>query len=440
MLLTKRLANNRGAVSIWVALSLVPTLMLLALALDEGRGSLAAVTLQNDADRAAIAGGLRAASAKTGVPSLCSGATYDLDCAYANAAADLAEINSAATTSDRVWDDDSKTLTDDRITAAIVSGIKTSTDTAVKVTMSQSIPALLGFAVGGGSSYRVAAGATAEVIPGSTSGPQPCMLALDGSSNGVTVYNNIAISGNVNLTMNGCSMRSDGAIALSGNVNIVADGIYAASSVTTSGNVNLTGTQYPNSGQISDPLASYAALQTALADLTTQSSTSFSGGGTLSPGTYANVSITANTTLSAGLYVVTGSLSVSGSASVSGSGVTIIVGGSTSISGSVNFNVTAPGSSVTGGAVPGVLLASNGTGGLSISGSASSAISGILYFPNAQIAFSGTGATNGQDSCMEVIANTVAISGNTNFGGNCSALGAPAFGSLPAVPTVELVQ
>ncbi len=414
--------------------------MLLALAFDEGQASLAQMQLQSVADTAAVAGGLRAASSLTGAPSSCSGAAHAQACAAANAAADLAEINTAAKLSSRTWTDATETLTDNMIEAAIVPGIRKASDPAVSVTVSRSIPAIFGFAFGGGSSYTVASSATAEVIPGGTTGTQPCMLALDGDGTGVTTDPDIEISGNANLTMNGCSLRSDGAVSLSGNLDLVASGIYAGSTISASGNANITGTEYPDSGQVSDPYASDTQLQDAFSQLTTQTTSSFSGGGSAAPGTYSSMSITANTTLSPGLYVVTGDFSVSGNAAVNGSGVTIIVGGSVNVSGNTNFNVTAPGTNATGGAIPGVLLASNGTAGGSLSGNDSSAISGVIYFPNAPLTFSGNGALNGQADCLEVIAGSIAISGNSNMGGNCAAMGALPFGSTTTSPSVELVQ
>lgn len=439
-LAAQRRWGRRGSVTIWVALSLLPTLMLIAVALDEGEGSLAGIELQRDADIAAMAGGFRAAGTAMGVPLSCSGASHALACAQANAAADAAELNAATGASMRSWTDTAESLRDNMIQAAIVAGIKSASDTAVKVSVSRSIPAVLGFAVDGGSSFTVTKTAIAEIVPGGTSGTQPCMTALNGYGSGVTTQLDVSLSGNANLTMNGCSLRSDGSIALSGNVNLVATGIYAGSTISTSGNAYITGTQYPNDGQIADPYAGDTQLTSAFSQLTVQTTNTFSGGGSATPGTYSSMSITQNTTLAPGLYVVTGNFSVSGNAAVSGSGVTIITGGSVSISSSSNFNVTAPGTNPTGRAIPGILLADNGTAGGSISGNASSAISGVIYFPNSQLTFSGNGATNGQSNCLEVIAGSIAISGNTNMGGNCSQFGGRSFGSVSTAPLVELVQ
>jgi hypothetical protein len=413
-----------------MALSLVPTLTLIALALDESNGSVAKTELQRVADIASIAGGLRAANSVTGVPSLCSSAKYASSCAETNAAADSAEVNAVTGAATRVWSDTTLTLTDNMITAAIVPGVKKASDVAVKVTVSRSLPSIFAYPVDGGATYKVSATAISEVVAGTTTtGPQPCLVSLTG--------NITFTSGNLDLN-GGCSLRSDAAVSLNGTINATA--IYAAS--TISGNANNV-PEYPNDGQIPDVYATNTAVQAAFSDLTTQTSRTFTGGGngaTISPGTYASISITGmnTTTMSPGLYVVTGNFSASGSnVNVSGTGVTIVVGGHVNISGT-NFQVSAPGKSATNGAIPGVLLADNGTSGGTIGGSNAFTYSGIVYFPNSNLTFTGT--TNASGNCLEVIAGSITVNGNENFvGSGCSSLGATTFGSV-GTATASLVE
>jgi Flp pilus assembly protein TadG len=422
-------------------MSAAPMCMLLAIGLDMGQWALARAELQRIADTAALAGMMRYAATGTSTPTLCASATNKQACAGASAAADLAEINGASKGT-RAWNDKAATLTDGSVTVAFVSGVKNASDAAMRVTASRPIAAALGFAVHGGQSYTITATATAELVSGASTGPQPCIMALGGYGTGVTTNIDVSVSGNANVTMNGCSMRSNEGISLSGNVNVVAQAVYSNASVSQSGNAHLTANNgiYTNAGQIADPYANNTAIQNAFSSLTTQTSNKFQGGGSASPGIYSSMSITSNTTLAPGLYVVTGSFSVSGNAAVNGTGVTIVTGGAFSLSGGTNFNVTAPGTSPTGGGISGILVASNGTQGTSISGNASEAVSGVFYLPNAQATFSGNGATNGVNTCLEVIAATVVLSGNSNLGGNCSALGAASFGSVPPTSTVQLVQ
>jgi hypothetical protein len=416
-------------------------LMLMGVTLDMCQWSLAQIELQRSADIAATAGALRYAAGGAGVASGCTAATDQLACTAVNAAADLAEVNKVPGATTRSWNDGTKTLTDNLAVASVVAGVRNANDAAISVTLSRPVPAAFAFPVHGQSSYTITATSVAELIPNpSSGGPQPCIAALDGYGSGVTTEVDLSISGNANLTLNGCSLRSNESITLNGNVNVVTSGIYAGNSIYASKNANITGPQFPESGQIADPYAGDAVLQSTFSQLTTQTTQSFSGGGSPLPGkVYSSMSITANTTLAAGLYVVTGSFSVSGNSAVTGTGVTIVVGGSVSISGNSNFNVTAPADASNGG-VPGILIAGNGTQGGSISGNASSAISGVIYFPNSTISFSGNGATNGQANCLEVIASSVTISGNANMGGNCASLGVKSFGSTSSPPTVRLVQ
>jgi hypothetical protein len=241
--------------------------------------------------------------------------------------------------------------------------------------------------------------------------------------------------GNLNLNPTGgptaCSLRSNGGVLLSGNVNAYA--IYAGGSITGSANA----TKHANDGTVADPYASNASIQAAFNQLTTQT-TKTASGGTLQPGTYASLNLTSNTTLQPGLYVVTGNLSVGTNTNVSGTGVSLVVGGTVSLTGSgSNFNVTAPGTSPTGGGISGLLLADNSTNGVTFGYSA--AVTGVVYVPNGPVVFSGNGGGNG--SCFEVIAKTVSVNANVSFGGSCSSLGATSFGSVQNTTTaVELVQ
>jgi hypothetical protein len=427
---------RRGSVAVWMALSLVPTLTLIALGLDESQGTIAKIQLQRIADIASMAGGLRGANTATGVPSLCSSAQYAKSCAETNAAADTAEVNGVAGTKTRVWSDTTLTLTDNMITAKIVPGVDKASDVAVQVTVSRSLPSIFAYPVDGGATYTVSATAISEVVAGTTTtGPQPCFGSLSG--------NFTSTSANTQLH-SACSIRSNAAVILPSSGNTTSAGIYAATTITGDTQNNTT---YPNYGQIPDPYANNTAVASAFSDLTTQTTRTFTGGGngaTISPGTYSSINITGmnGTTMSPGLYVVTGNFSVTGAnANVTGTGVTIVVGGAVNISGTggSNFNVSAPGTSPTNGAISGVLIADSGTSGGTIGSSNAAAISGVVYFPNSGFTINGT--TNG-GSCLEVLAASININANTVSvsGDNCSSsLGATAFGSV-ATSTATLVE
>ncbi len=410
--------------------------MLIALGLDESQGVIAKIQLQRIADIASMAGGLRGASTATGVPSLCASVSHALYCADTSAAADSAEVNGVQGATTRSWNDATFTLTDNMVTAAIISGVKTASDPAIKVTVSRSLPSIFAYPVDGQANYIVSATAASEIFTSpstATTGTQPCMTSLTG---------NVTFSSGVLDLNGGCSLRSNAAVTLNGTINALS--IYAAT--TISGYANNV-PEHPNAGQIPDPYATNTAIQTAFSDLTTQPTKTYIGANTISPGTYPSIAITCsncNTTMSPGLYVVEGNFSITGANSnVSGSGVTIVVGGTVNIAGTQgsNLNVSAPGTSATNGAIPGVLLAGNGTSGVTIGGSNAFTYSGVLYFPNSNMTFTGT--TNASNSCLEVLAGSITVNGNENFvSSNCSNLGATSFGSVPVpgASTASLVE
>ena len=73
-----------------------------------------------------------------------------------------------------------------------------------------------------------------------------------------------------------------------------------------------------------------------------------------------------------------------------------------------------------------------------MNGNGTPKLSGILYFPNADVTFNGSSHTANSNDCLELVAKTVTISGNANMASSCSSLGAASFTSLP--PVVSLVQ
>jgi Flp pilus assembly protein TadG len=421
------LADCRGSMALWAAIAMPSLLMAAGLGIEVGQIGLARAELQRTADFAAEAGAQS------------YGTTADAQTA-AGVAADLAELNGASGAASRVWDASTQTLSDNQVTVVVGAGVLSAGNTSVTVTVRRSIAASFTLLMGSGAQHSVSATAAADVW-GSTRNPQPCVLALDGQSDSVTTNTDVSLNGNASISLSGCSLRSDGGIALSGNASVSAPAIYAAGSIGTSGNAAITGTEVTNAGQIADPYATDSAMQTALAKLNTVSGTSLSDSSkateALQPGTWSswNLQGNGNITLAPGLYVVTGSITPSGNSAISGSGVTIIAGGGISMTGNNQLNLSAPGASATGGAVPGVVLASPSQNGSSITGNARSSITGLIYYPNGPLTFSGNADSSGTSPCLEVIANVVILSGNASLvGDSCSSMGALSFGSLSSAP------
>ncbi|MDR3531360.1 MAG: hypothetical protein P4L90_12510, partial [Rhodopila sp.] len=86
----------------------------------------------------------------------------------------------------------------------------------------------------------------------------------------------------------------------------------------------------------------------------------------------------------------------------------------------------------------GIVYASTSKSGSTFSGNGTSAFSGLIYYPNGQLSFSGN-AVDGSTGCAEVVASTVTLSGNANLAANCSQYGLPTYGSL-TTNSVALVQ
>jgi Flp pilus assembly protein TadG len=380
------------------------------------------VELQRAADEAALAAGLAYSASNNSQTA-------------ATAGANVAELNGIAGSPTRNWSPSALLLTDSGISVQQVAGIRNASDVAYQVVIQQSVPLIIAKLFLNASTVPITASAWAEVIP--TPAGQPCLVALGTSSSA------ISMSGNGDIDATGCAVRSNGGIVLSGNASIDASSVYAGGSIATSSNASVTGTQHPNDGTIADPYANYPPIQTEFAALSAGSSgQAIDNSITLNPGTYSSIDLSSKSqvTLNPGLYVVNGDINLSGNSSVTGSGVTIVSSGSFTISGNGTVNLTAPGTSPSGGAISGIVYAGTSSGAMSLSGNGSITFDGVIYFPNGQASLSGNGATStGSSGCFELIAQTETLSGNGGFSGNCSSLGAKSFSPVNT-GTVALVQ
>ncbi len=444
--------DRRAGVALITALSMPVLLMSVAMGVEVSHWSAQQLDLQRTADLAALAGANAYGSA------LAQGDTAAQAVTVAAAgAADVAELNGAAGGS-RSWSPAAKTLTDNQITVLITSGVRNPADPAVQVTVHRVVPLLFARIATATRSVGLGARAMAEVSASQDS-PQPCVLTLNGSANGVVTLPGVTASGNTDASMSGCSLVSDGNVSMSGNLMLDVSAIYAAGTISMSGNVSGTGAassaHHAGSPQILDPYASNSALQDAIAKANcspTQGPTVSGNTYNLYPGVcYGSISVGGNSSVvfnGTGLYTVNGSISISGNTSVggttiSGSGITIVSTGPLSISGNFNSGsilLTAPtAGTVQAGAVAGVLFATNSTGANTVTGNSAIPFSGLLYMPNGSLSISGN-ATDGSNGCAEIIAGTLTLSGNMDLATNCSDYGLISFGSLPNTTSIGLVE
>lgn len=248
-----------------------------------------------------------------------------------------------------------------------------------------------------------------------------CILALDPSASRA-----IQFSGSSTVNLGGCdvmanSIASD-AVYAQGSNSVTTPCLMTAGGVLLNAGVHLTGCTAPlvNQPPVGDPYASLPAPAVA----THCTNLPQNPPPTLSPGTYCGISLKGSVTLNPGVYVIDGgTLSSNGSAIVSGQGVTFYLtnGASISLNGSATLNFSAP----TSGTYSGVLFFGghgNAAGGpVTMDGTASSQLTGVLYFPAQSLSYIGN--FNGNNGCTQVVAKTVSWSGNSNLAVNCTAAG-----------------
>jgi len=420
------LKREEGSVAVLGAVLMTALVGTAALSVELGNWYATRVELQRLADMAAIGGAFTFAA-----QSSAQSAT--------NAAADTAELNGATGGGSRTWNTSTSTLTDGLVSAGIVASPRTPGNQAVSVTVSRSLPLILTKLFSTNSSVTIKASSWAEITPPPPGAPA-CILAL--APLGTGVVNGVTIGGNPTLNLNGCTLRSNSDVDVTGSASVSTLGVYAAGSIAGSNLITTTpsaGQLFGNDGIVPDPYAGDALLQNAFASLGSGGSAvsvSPHGTVTLSPGTYSSIDVKGTAVLQPGTYIVNGPVTFESQAQVSGSGVTIIASGAVTVNGGASLNLSAPTANASSG-VPGIVLASPTTASSKINGGSSSAFQGALYFPNANIEFTGNSA-NGGNGCTQVVADTVTFKGSASLGSNCSAAGTAPINS--ASNGVTLVQ
>lgn len=408
------LRDRQAAIAILLGLAAPALVMAVGMGIEFAHWVAVSDELQRTADVAALAGGTQYYLSLSA-----SGA--------ANAAADLAELNGAAGGSSRAWDTSSQTLSDNNITVQVGPSIRNANNTGLRVTVVQTVPLFLTRIMSSSTTMSLSATAYVQVAI------EPCLLALSTTGSGISAQ------GSSSSTFTNCSVRSNTSISAGGSSAISAYANYAAS--TISGNV--TGLQVPSAGTIADPYANNAPIQNAFAQLSAGSGSTFhdSPGAidTLSPGTYSKWDIKGAVTLQPGIYYVNGDISLGDQASLSGTDVTIVSSGDFSMNGGATLSLSAATSSnATGGALPGVVIADNTPQSVTVGGNAAPTLTGLIYFPNASVSFAGT-AGGGSSGCLQLVASTISLTGNSALAANCASYGTPLVSSdnLAAVALVQ---
>lgn len=300
------------------------------------------------------------------------------------------------------------------IAITIVSG-----DT-VHVDVVSTQPRLFSGVIMGQGSQKITVEAEAKVEPG---GPA-CILALSKTATAAVKFN-----GSASVLLNGCNIMSNSQANPSlsqGGASIVgADCVYASGTINYSSGLTTTKctAPVPNVSPTKDPYESLTvpSTPTACTPVPNMGPTKVV---TLSPGRYCkDWKVQGDVTLNPGTYILDGAdLSVNSLAKLSGSGVTIILtgGGEVTMNGTATINLTAP----TSGTYSGIIFYGdrNDTGtSHKINGDSASSLEGAVYFPSGHVDVLGGGSTSG--GCLQMIANTIEISGNSNLDHQCTSSG-----------------
>jgi len=263
-------------------------------------------------------------------------------------------------------------------------------------------------------------------------GSNACIFSLDPSASGA-----VDVGGTASVN-SACGLYIDS--NSSSALTVHGGGAITASAVGVVGGSSIVGggSSPPTSGIASfgDPLAYIAAPSFAPSSCTSFSTQSLSG--SYSPQTFCGgfkVNAGNTVTFSPGLYIVDGGgITINGGATVSGAGVTFYLTGANSSGGSkqnyagVSINSTAtvnfssPCDSSSGG-IPGMLFFQDRsiTTGVasSINGSATSNISGAIYFPTTPLGYAGNTAAN---MFTLLVSDTLSFLGNSSVGNDYSCL------------------
>lgn len=272
---------------------------------------------------------------------------------------------------------------------------------------------------------------TARAVAKYITSGQACVLALNGTASGAATF-----SGSSSLTLNGCSVMANStapaAINMNGNAaTLSAQCLYAVGGVSTNNHVSQTcGAAVTGVSPVADPFG-------GLPEPTDPTACKAVSSAALTPGNYCSgFDINANTTLAPGVYIISGgAFRLNGNKSLTGSGVTFYIKSDVAVT--INGNFTIDVSAPTSGTYAGMLFfgARNNTNTQKFNGTATSHLTGNLYFADAPVEYSGN--FSGLNGCTQIVADTVTWTGNTSINVNCSAYG---MGTIPTTSTALLTE
>lgn len=420
---------RRGTAAFAAVIALVPLIGVVALGGEAGSWYITKQAAQNAADAAAYSGALRLACTLAGsCPDTQTVAYRGKEFAAQNTfcnAGDTSYPGSKCATS--LPTGISQAVTINTLTAWNgVSG------NFVQAIVQQTQPAYLA-SVLGSTTIPIGAQAVAQV----NSSSPTCLLALRGQ---------ISVTGNAGINTNGCSVGSNdpanNALDFTGNISVNLCSGSNCGSLLTAGGCTSTGTSNPcSAAKTYVPPSSnpFSALNSIAAPTLSNCSGSGLTAYSTTHCTNNNKSISGNSTVTlSGVYFISGTLSVVGNASISGTNGALLIllpGANISATGNVTFNITALGSNLTSSQLPaafqpytslldsmvmfGMCTSStscSGSTNVSFTGNTSANLKGNTYLPTAALTFPGNSLALNNGLCDEVIASSITLIGNSNFG------------------------
>lgn len=257
--------------------------------------------------------------------------------------------------------------------------------------------------------------ASVKIKPGS----QACVLALNQHAD-----NAVNLQGSTNVAMAGCVIAAN-SDALD-SVNRGGSAVVSAGCVSTVGrtqglappNANLScGAPLENQYASFDPLADVVPPAYTLCLPVPNGKTV-----TLSPGTYCDKTLSGQITLNPGTYIMRNVvIKPGGNGSLSGQGVTIFLMENSQLY--INANEQVNLSPPTSGPYAGITIyqAHGNTQALTLNGGSGSLISGFIYAPDAAITYTGNSDMSAAGSCLRLVGDTVAMTGNSAVKSDCTA-------------------
>lgn len=258
-----------------------------------------------------------------------------------------------------------------------------------------------------------------------------CMLALDKSASKAALF-----SGSADLTLTGCSVMSNStaadALKVQGSAKLKVGCLISAGGMDLGRGAISTNCVTPIIGaqQATDPFLDLPVPQSTNPCRNPKAAPQ--------PGTYCNgLSLTGTESLPSGVYVIQGGdLKINANAAISGTDVTFYLacGSRVQMNGTATVNLDAPSS----GTYSGILFYGDrtcSTGSNTFNGTASSKLTGAIYFAQQEVNYLGN--FGGKGGCSQVVAGTIQWSGNTTIEQDCTDYG---MRDLPAYLSVQLVE